>query len=140
MLARNSRCDGFASVLHNNPPVMATFDQLRAIALSFPGVVEGDGSSGQRAFGLPVKGKSKGICWEWMERVDPKKPRIPNPDVWAIRVASIALRDKLMREGPADRYVHDPHYDNYPALLVRLAHIDEDTLRGLIEDAWIVVG
>jgi len=119
---------------------MTTFDQLRAIALSFPGVVEGDGNGGQRAFGLPVEGKSKGICWEWMERVDPKKPRVPNPVVWAIRVASVALREKLENAGPAGRFVHDPHYNNYPAVLVRLDQIDEATLRGFIEDAWIVVG
>ncbi|MFM7320898.1 MAG: hypothetical protein ACKO5K_05160 [Armatimonadota bacterium] len=119
---------------------MATVDDVRRIALSYPGVVEGGSRGGQRAFGVPVKGKSKGLCWEWMEWVDPKKPRVANPDVWAIRVASLPRREALEAAGPEGRYVHDPHYDNYPAVLVRLDGIDDEDLRGLIEDAWIVLG
>lgn len=119
---------------------MASTDDVRRIALSYPGVVEGEGRGGQRAFGVPVKGKSKGLCWEWMERVDARRPRVPNADVWAIRVASLPRREALEAAGPEGRYVHDPHYDNYPAVLVRLDRIEEEELRSLIEDAWIVLG
>lgn len=114
---------------------MTTFADIRRIALSYPGVVEGDGP--QRAFGIPVNGRSKGICWEWMERVDPKKPKLPNPDVWAFRVPGLAKKEALIATGPAELYVDDPHYNGYPAVVIRLAQLDESLLRELIEDAWI---
>lgn len=117
---------------------MASFDDIRCVALSYPGVVEGDGP--QRAFGIPVRGRSKGICWEWMERVDPKKPKLPNPDVWAFRVPGLAKKDALIATGPPELYVDDPHYNGYPAVVVRIEHLDDELLRELIEDAWISVG
>src|SRR2546423_8415147 len=39
------------------------------------------------AFSVPSKGKLKGFVWVWMERVVPKKPRVANPGVIAVRVA-----------------------------------------------------
>lgn len=117
---------------------MATFEDIRRIALSYPGVVEGDGL--QRAFGIPVRGRSKGICWEWLERAEPKKPRLPNPDVWAFLVPGNAKKDALIASGPHELYVLDPHYNGYPAVVIRLEYLDEALLRELIEDAWISVG
>ena len=117
---------------------MATIDDIRCVALSYPGVVEGDGP--QRAFGIPVKGRSKGICWEWMERVEPKKPKLPNPDVWAFRVPGLTKKEALIATGPAELYVDDPHYNGFPAVVIRLEHLDEALLRELIEDAWISTG
>jgi len=117
---------------------MASFDDIRCVALSYPGVVDGDGP--QRAFGIPVRGRSKGICWEWMERVDPKKPKLPNPDVWAFRVPGLAKKEALIATGPPELYVDDPHYNGYPAVVVRIEHLDDELLRELIEDAWISVG
>ena len=119
---------------------MATVDDLRAIANSYPGVVEGTGSDGQVAFGLPVKGKSRGLCWMWMERVEPRQKRIPNPDIWAFRVASLAMKDKIHAENPPEWFVDDPHYANYPAVVVRLDAVEPQDLRRLFEDAWIVAG
>ncbi len=119
-------------------PDMATLADIQRIALSYPGVVEGDGH--QRAFGVPVRGRSKGICWEWMERVEPKRPKLPNPDVWAFLVPGLAKKDALIATGPPELYVDDPHYDGYPAVVIRLEHLDEALLRELIEDAWISAG
>ena len=117
---------------------MASFDDIRCVALSYPGVVEGDGP--QRAFGIPVRVRSKGICWEWMERVEPKKPKLPNPDVWAFRVPGLAKKEALIATGPPELYVDDSHYNGYPAVVVRIEHLDDELLRELIEDAWISVG
>lgn len=112
---------------------MATFADIQRIALSYPGVVEGDGP--QRAFGVPVRGRSKGICWEWIERVEPKKPKVANPDVWAFLVPGIAKKDALIATGPLELYVDDPHYNGYPAVVIWLEHLDEALLRELIEAA-----
>ena len=44
-------------------------------------------------------------------------------------------RDGLLAEDPATYYVTD-HYVNYPAVLVRLSRIRQDTLRDLLNGAW----
>lgn len=54
---------------------MATRTDVRRIALSFPGVEE---SAERFAFSVPNKGKARGIAWVWSERLEPKKPRVPN--------------------------------------------------------------
>jgi hypothetical protein len=35
-----------------------------------------------------------------------------------------------------DKFFTEPHYNGYPAILVRLAAIDPDELEELIVDAW----
>jgi len=119
---------------------VATQDDLRGIALALPGVVESTTDSGQTAFSIPVRGKHRGLCWTWLERVHPRKGRVPNPECWAIRVASVAMKERIHAEHPADWFVTDPHYEGYPAVVVRLASVDDAVLRGWIEDAWVVVG
>ena len=57
---------------------MATRDDVRRIALSLPETSEAEA---RFAFSVLNKGKQKGFVWVWMERVHPKKPRVPNPDV-----------------------------------------------------------
>jgi hypothetical protein len=75
----------------------ATTADVRRIALSLPGAEKvGD----RFAFGARTKGKLKAFAWVWMERVTPKKPRVPNPGVIAVRVASLAERDRLLAQHP----------------------------------------
>ncbi|RPI11047.1 MAG: hypothetical protein EHM63_02240, partial [Actinobacteria bacterium] len=62
---------------------MATQDDVRRIAMALPEVCESDG---RFAFSVTNKGKEKGIVWVWLERVHPKKARVPNPAVVAIHV------------------------------------------------------
>jgi hypothetical protein len=76
---------------------MATQADVRRIAMALPQVEEADGRFG---FGVPVKGKRKDFIWVWMERVIPKKPRIANPAVLAVRVANLAQRDLLISTDP----------------------------------------
>ncbi len=64
---------------------VADQEDVRRIALSLPETSEEDG---RFAFSVLNKGKPKGIAWVWLERVEPKKPRVPRPDVLAIRVAN----------------------------------------------------
>jgi len=66
---------------------MATQADVRRIAMSLDGVEEG---SDPFAFSVANKGKAKGFAWVWKERVVPKKPRVPNPGVLAVRVANLA--------------------------------------------------
>jgi hypothetical protein len=71
------------------------------------------------AFSVRNKGKLKGFGWVWMERVAPKKPRVPQPSVIALRVASLDDKDFLLALDPA-RFFTEPHYNGFPAVLVRL--------------------
>jgi hypothetical protein len=54
---------------------MATQSDVRRVALSLPGA---EPVPGRFAFGVQRKGKLKAFVWVWMERVTPKKPRVPN--------------------------------------------------------------
>ena len=70
---------------------------VRRIALSLPQTEE---AVDRFAFSVRTKGKLKGFVWVWMERIEPKKPRVPQPDVIAVRVASLAEKDRHTRLGP----------------------------------------
>jgi hypothetical protein len=113
---------------------MVDHDGVRRIALALPEVVEGEDRFG---FGVLNRGKVKGIAWLWMERVDPKKPKVANPGVLAIRVDGAATKAELLASDPAVFFTED-HYNGYPAVLVRLAEISEEELRELLTDAWRV--
>src|SRR5215813_7100694 len=95
---------------------MATQADVRRIALSLPGAQE---APDRFAFSVPNKGKMKGFVWVWMERIEPKKPRVPQPDVIAIRVASLAEKDRLLDSAPT-KFFTEPHYNGFPAILVNL--------------------
>jgi hypothetical protein len=105
---------------------------VRRIALSLP---EADEGEDHFAFSVPVKGKAKGFVWVWMERVDPKKARVPQPAVLAVRVADEGDKRMLLESDP-EKFFTEAHYNGFPAVLVRLAAVDEDELRELITDAW----
>jgi hypothetical protein len=111
---------------------MADRDDVRRIALSLPDTAEADD---RFAFSVRNGNKDKGIAWVWMERVEPKKPRVPRPDVVAIRVADQAEKAMLLASDE-EKFFTEPHYNGFPAVLVRLAAVDVDELEELITDAW----
>jgi hypothetical protein len=111
---------------------VATQDDVRRIAVSLPETEEGDD---RFAFFVRAKGKPKGFVWVWLERLQPKKARVPNPQVIAVRVADLDEKDILLSLDPA-KFFTEPHYNGYPAVLVRLAAIDADELEPLIVHAW----
>jgi len=111
---------------------VATQDDVRRIAIALPGVSE---ATGGFAFSVDHDGKAKAFVWIWMERVTPKKPRVPNPGVIAARVANDRDKAALLGADP-DTFFTEPHYNGYPAVLVRLDAIENDELAELLTDAW----
>jgi hypothetical protein len=111
---------------------MATQADVRRIALKLPEVEEG---KDRFAFSVPIKGKLKGFVWVWMERIDPKKPRVANPAVLAVRVANLGQKDALLSAEPA-KFFTEPHYNGFPAVLVRLEAVTVADLKVLISEAW----
>jgi hypothetical protein len=111
---------------------MASQRDVRRIALSLPETSEADD---RFAFSVTNKGKQKGFAWVWQERVDPKKARVPNPKVLAVRVANDAEKQVLLAADET-KFFTEPHYNGFPAVLVRLAAIEADELEELLVDAW----
>ena len=111
---------------------MATQAAVRRIALSFADTEE---AKNHFAFSVRNKGKLKGFVWAWNERVIPKKPRVPNPGVIAVRVPNLGQKDLLLSSDPV-KFFTEPHYNGFPAVLVRLKAVSVADLRMLIEEAW----
>jgi hypothetical protein len=111
---------------------MANQEDVRRIALSLPGTTEG---TDRFAFHVENKGKQKGFVWVWLERKDPRKARTPCPTVLAVRVRDQAEKAALLA-GDADRFFTEPHYNGFPAVLVRLPRVTRALLHRLILDAW----
>jgi hypothetical protein len=111
---------------------MASQADVRRIALSLPATEEGDD---RFAFSVRNKDKLKGFAWVWMERIDPKKARVANPDVLAVRVANEGHKEALIAAEPK-KFFTEPHYNGFPAVLVRLAEVNARELRMLLEEAW----
>jgi hypothetical protein len=106
---------------------VADQSDVRRLALSLP-----ETSEDRDHFGFRVDGKQ--FAWAWNKRVDPKKARVPQPDVIAVRVANELEKQSLLT---LDTHVFftEPHYNGYPAVLVRLPVIDLDLLETVLTDA-----
>src|SRR5262249_19234640 len=98
---------------------MPSWEAVAAIGARFPAI--GGGTS----YGTPSpKRGSKFIC------------RLRTiPDALVVRVIDLADREALLKGDP-DIYFSTPHYDGYPAVLVRLDEVSPEQLAELIEDAW----
>ena len=105
------------------------------LALSLPETVE---APNHFAFSVRNKGKLKGFVWVWMERLDPKKPRVPQPTVIAVRVASLDDKEVLLALDPA-KFFTEPHCNGFPAVLVRLPAVTARGVRGCGAEALIVL-
>ncbi len=112
---------------------MATLEDVRSTASKLPGATEGEGP--HFAFGVTVKGKHKGFVWSWAERVDPKKARIPNPHVLAVLVPSLEVKEMLLASD-RHKFFTEPHYNGFPAVLVRLDEISAEELAEMIVEAY----
>ena len=101
---------------------------VRRIAAALPGAVdETDGEC------LVFTVGGKGFAWRYMERTDPKKPRVLNPRVLAVRCP--IERKELLIEAAPEIYFDDSHYRGFPAVLVRLDAVDEAELAAFLADA-----
>ena len=107
---------------------MVTFEDVRRLALTLPEVVANDSATEFRVDG-------KVFAHPWLERIDPKRARVPNLNVLVVRIASEADKEVLIELDPRVFFT-EPHFDGWPSIHVRLAEVDEPTLRRLLSDAW----
>jgi hypothetical protein len=101
---------------------VSTFDTVRALARSLPGVEEGT------AWGVPAI-KLRGRLVACMA-----SNKAAEPNTLVVRV-SFDQRDAMIADDPGTYYLKD-HYVGYPCVLVRLARIDRDALRDLLQAGW----
>lgn len=105
---------------------MANQGDVRRICLGMPDVV---------AEGSTFRVNGRLVAWPWMERIDPKRARVANPDVLVVRVASELDKQALIDLDPGVFFT-EPHFDGYPMVLIRLEAIDEPMLAKLLADSW----
>jgi hypothetical protein len=111
---------------------MATWDDVRRIALSLPETTEDDGGTWR------VRGKS--FVWKRpLRKADfaALGADAPAGDILGARVSHVDQKDELIAADPSV-YFTTPHFDGYPAILVILDAISVDELTELATDAWLV--
>ena len=103
-------------------------DQVKALALALPGVTD-ECEPGRMVFFAD----GKGVAWTFKRRIHPKKPKVPDLEVLAVRCP--IERKALLVEVAPDIYFDDDHYRGFPAVMVRLAAIEPDELSALLASA-----
>jgi len=111
---------------------MATQADVRRLALALPGAQE---SSERFAFSVRSGAKDKAFAWVWLQRMEPKKPRVPCADVLAVRVANNDAKEMLLLAAPG-KFFTEPHYNGFPAVLVRLKEMSVAEMGELLRQAW----
>ena len=113
---------------------MATWDDVRRIALALPGATERE-SRGLRQWRV----KDKLFVWERpLRRSDLEALGASAPDgpILGARVEHPVAKEALLANDPGVFFT-TPHFDGYPAILVRLDEIDVQDLDEVIVEAWL---
>jgi hypothetical protein len=113
---------------------MATWDDVRRIALGLPETTEGV-SRGLLAWTV----KDKGFVWERpLRRADYEALGDDAPDgpILGARVEHVGAKEALLADDPSVFFT-TPHFDGYPAILVRLDRISLEDLDEVIVEAWL---
>jgi hypothetical protein len=95
-----------------------SFETVREIARALPGAVEGT------SYGTPAFHVGKSLF-----------ARLHQDGESLVVKIGFDERAMRMRTDPATFYITN-HYLNYPMMLVRLARVDREDLRDLLEESW----
>ena len=113
---------------------MASWDDVRRIALDLPETSE------RLSRGLASwQVRDKGFVWE-----RPLRPAdlralgddAPTGPILGARVEHLVAKEALLADDP-DVFFTTPHFDGYPAILVRLEQISVEDLKEVIVEAWL---
>ncbi len=119
---------------------MATIEDIRSIVLALPETEET--VEGHRG-GLQWRTKKGGVIWERgpgkrdLEQLAELGREWPDGITVAVRVEGEEVKQALIASDLAV-YFTIPHFDGYPAVLLRLDAIEVEDLRDLITDAWLL--
>ena len=113
---------------------MPSFDDVRRIALSLPETTEAQ-SRGLAHWRV----KDKGFVWERPLRrsdLEALGDGAPDGPILGVRVEHLMAKEALLASDPGI-YFTTPHFDGYPAVLVRLDRISDEELTEVIVEAWL---
>jgi hypothetical protein len=114
---------------------VATWDDVRELALAMPGVEEAISR------GTPVWRARKMLVWERPMRkrdIEELGDDLPDGPVMGAAVADEGEKRALL-QGEPGIFFTTHHFDGHPIVLVRLDNITRDRLAEVIADAWSAV-
>jgi hypothetical protein len=113
---------------------VASFEDVRRIALALPETTE------RPQWGnMSWRVRDKGFVWERPLRQSDLRAlgdAAPDGPILGVRVEHLGAKEALLADDPGV-YFTTPHFDGYPAVLVRLERIPLDELAELIVEAWL---
>jgi len=113
---------------------MATWDDVRRIALALPETDE------RSRDGIPQwRVKDKGFAWKRpLRRADLNAlgDAAPHGPILAAYVPDLGVKEALLATD-ATVYFTTPHFNGYPAILIRLDRIAVPELTELLVEAWL---
>jgi hypothetical protein len=113
---------------------VASWDDVERIALSLPETSERI-SWGNRAWVV----KDKLFVWQRpLRKADLQAlgATAPTGEILGARVEHLGAKDALLAD-PSGVYFTTPHFDGYPAILVKLDEISSEDLEEVIVEAWL---
>ncbi len=119
---------------------MVDIDDVREMALALPEVIERvDGHRGGAVWGT----KAGAVAWERgpsktdLAALEKLGRTWPDGPVIGVRTDGLEEKEALLETYP-DAFFTIPHFDGYPAVLVRLDAVDPEHLREVLTDAWLL--
>jgi hypothetical protein len=113
---------------------MASWADVKRIALALPETVEGE-THGWARWSV----RDKMFAWERPLRPSDLRDlgdRAPKGEILAVRVEHLLAKEARLAAQPNVCFTM-PHFDGYPALLVRLGKIGLADLKELLVEAWL---
>jgi hypothetical protein len=114
---------------------MASWRDVRRFALGLPGATEETTSSSNSAWIV----NKKLFTWERpLRRSDLAAlgDDAPSGPILGVRTADLEVKEVLLASDP-DVFFTTPHFDGYPAVLIRLERIARKELKDVITEAWL---
>jgi hypothetical protein len=103
--------------------VAASWKIVHELALALPEVEAEEGPSGRPRYRV----RGKGFAWQARERDGGELAVRVDPD-----------EKPLILEANPEIYYDPPHYNGFPAVVIRLEKIRRKELAERIEDAWLI--
>lgn len=113
---------------------MASWDDVRRSVGALPETAEEN-----RRGNATWRVKDRNLAWERPLRqsdLDALGDAAPDGPILAVRVADVGVKEALVADDP-DVYFTTPHFDGYPAVLIRLERVDPGELEELLVEAWL---
>lgn len=114
---------------------MCSWDDVSRIATALPDVNEQTGRDGLRSWRV----RDKSFVWERpLRKADLAALGDAAPDgpILGAWVPDLGAKEAFLADDP-EVFFTTPHFDGYPAVLVRLERIDEPELVELVVEAWL---